>query len=464
MSANLRLLVVDDDPEIRRQIKWGFDQAEVVEAGSRAEAVSAVKRFEPQIVLLDLGLPPAEHEPTEGLKTLEEIRRAAPHCKVIVVSGQDQREIARKAIANGATDFFSKPINLEHVRLVVDRAVELVGLERENTVLSTRVDATDFPTIIAASPQMSAVCNAVRRLARTNVNVLLNGESGTGKELFARAVHELSPRRDRPFVAINCAAIPEQLLESELFGHEKGAFTGAYRQTSGKIEFANAGTLFLDEIGELALGLQAKLLRFIEERSFERVGGRKTIGVDVRIVVATNRNLPSLIAAGNFREDLFFRLNEVAITIPPLRARTGDAVLLAHHFVGALPASLNTSRKKLSSGAIAAIAAHAWPGNVRELQNRTKRALIMCAGDVLEPEDFELAPIENTVSLPSLRDERRRVERELLTRALAQCHNNLTQVAKVLGISRPTLYDLMRSLDMQPPQATSHAITATPGP
>jgi two-component system NtrC family response regulator len=455
MSSQLKIVVVDDDAEIRRQMRWGFEDAEVLEASSRADAISAVKRMDPQVVLLDLGLPPDEHSPTEGMLTLGEIRRSHPHSKVIVITGQDERAIARAAIAKGAFDFFAKPINLEHVRLVVSRAVQLGDLERELASETARGNITKIDGVVSASPQMARVCAATKRVAETSVNVLFSGESGTGKELLARAVHDLSARKDKAFVAINCAAIPEHLLESELFGHEKGAFTGAYRQTSGKIEMAHQGTLFLDEIGELALALQSKLLRFLEERSFERVGGRKTIRVDVRIVTATNRDLRDAIGRGAFREDLFYRLNEVGITVPGLREREGDVVLLAHHFVHSFPKVLNTGPKKLSARAISALAAHDWPGNVRELQNRTKRALIMSGRDVLEPEDFELEASDDKAELPLLRDERRRIERELVLRAMVQCQNNITQVAKVLGISRPTLYDLMRSLDLPPPTSPS---------
>ncbi len=445
-----RILIVDDDHALRSQMKWAFDAFEVFEAEDRRSAIAAVRRAKPHVVLLDLGLPPCVHDTSEGLMTLEAIRLEFPEIKIVVITGQDDRETAREVVARGAYDFFAKPPDLDQVHLIVTRAFGLVELEAENAEIAERASRPHaIAGVIAQSSVMMDLCHKITRVAATNVSVMLMGESGTGKELLAKGLHNLSPRKNAPFVAINCAAIPSQLLESELFGHEKGSFTGAHRQTMGKVEQAIGGTLFLDEIGELEPSIQSKLLRFLQERSFERVGGLKTINVDVRVVSATNRDLNAARREGGFREDLFFRLSEINLVVPPLREREGDAVLLARNFVRSAARAMGMPVKRIGLRAMTAINFYPWPGNVRELQNRAKRALVLCDRDILQPADFELPePNDGDAILPTLRHERQRAERDLIRRALANTNGKVAEAARLLGISRPSLYELMHSLDI----------------
>jgi two-component system NtrC family response regulator len=446
-----KLLIVEDDAGLQRQLAWTFEDYHVLSASDRLSAIALLTSEEPPVITLDLGLPPDPDGASEGLATLERIKTQAPHAKVIVVTGNDGRAHALKAIDLGAYDFYQKPIDADTIRLIVDRAYKLHALETENRRLSQFERRSPLHGLVTASPAMLSVCSAVEKIAPTSVTVFLLGESGTGKELLARALHELSPRASKPFVAINCAAIPENLLESELFGHEKGAFTGAHKQVIGKIELANHGTLFLDEIGDMPMPLQAKLLRFLQQRNFERIGGRGEIAVDVRIICATNRKPEELIKVGQFREDLYYRLSEMVISIPPLRQREGDVVLLAHHFLNVVNQQTGRGVRGFAADAQAALAAHPWLGNVRELENRVKRAVIMAEASQITAEDLDLsrAAIASISSPTTLREARERAEREVIQRALAQTGHNMTKAAKLLDISRPTLYDLIQHHDIQ---------------
>ena len=442
-----KLLIVEDDVGLQRQLGWTFEDYQVFAACDRASALALAAAEEPPVVTLDLGLPPDPDGASEGLATLEQIRTAAPHAKVIIVTGNDGREHALKAIDLGAYDFYQKPIEADTIRLIVDRAHRLHLLEAENRRLRLLEHRSPLHGLVTASPPMLSVCTTIERIAPTSVTVLLLGESGTGKELIARALHELSPRTGKPFVAINCAAIPENLLESELFGHEKGAFTGAHKQVMGKIELANRGTLFLDEIGDMPVSLQAKLLRFLQQRVFERVGGRIEIAVDVRIICATNRKPEELIKTGQFREDLYYRLSELVINIPPLRQRPGDSVLLARHFLNLANERTKRNLRGFAADALTSLAAYPWPGNVRELENRVKRAVVMADGTHITAADLDLSTPASGVALASpvtLRDARERAEREAVQRALNEAEGNVSRAAKLLDISRPTLYDLMQ--------------------
>ena len=440
------LLVVEDDPGLQSQLRWGLDEFEVVVAGDREQALAELRRHAPPVVTLDLGLPPDPNGASEGLRALGEILELAPETKVIVVSGNDDRANAVRAVGLGAYDFYQKPIDLEVLKLIIQRAYHVHRLEQENRRLQREAGSSPFEGLVASSPQMLRVCRMVEKVAPTEATVLLLGESGTGKEVLARALHALSPRAKGPFVALNCAAIPDTLLESELFGYEKGAFTGAARQTKGKIEYADGGTLFLDEIGDLPQPLQVKLLRFLQERIIERLGGRTEIPVDVRVVCATNQDLVALMREGRFREDLYYRINEIAIRIPPLREREGDAVVLARAFFERFAAGRSGRRLRgLSPEALAAVEAYDWPGNVRELENKVKRAVIMAEGPLVTPEDLEL-PEAGAGRMPelNLRTVRDKAERAALERALRLHAGNVSQAAEALGVSRPTLYDLMR--------------------
>ena len=436
------LLIVEDDPALQKQMRWAFDQFETVAAGDRESALAQLRRYEPAVVTMDLGLPPQPDDPSEGLKLLEEMLALAPDAKVIVLTGQNDRANAVKAIGLGAYDFYAKPFEAELLGLTIDRAYRLYELQEENRRLLSTQHPSALAGVISRDPEMLRLCRTVEKLAQTNATVLVLGESGTGKELFARGLHELSPRRAARFVAINCAAIPENLLESELFGYEKGAFTGAAKQTQGKFELAHRGTLFLDEIGDLPPALQAKLLRFLQERVIERVGGRDGIPVDVRIVCATHQNLRDLISGSRFREDLYFRLAEIVLEVPPLRKRPGDATLLAHAFVRRFAEEQRRGTMTLAPDAVTAIEAHAWPGNVRELENCTKRAVIMAESAIIRAADVGLAPAqaEGVLNLRQVRDE---AEKQAVIRVLGRVNGNLSRAAELLGISRPTLYDLL---------------------
>jgi two-component system NtrC family response regulator len=456
MSEDKRrpLLVIEDDPALQKQMRWALDQYETVVAGDRESAIAQLRRHEPGVVTMDLGLPPMPNDPTEGFRLLQEILALTPDTKVIVLTGQNDRSNALKAISMGAYDFFAKPFEPEILALTIERAFRLHELQEENRRLQDAAAGAVSSGIVTRDPEMMRVCRTTEKVAPTTATVLLLGESGTGKELVARALHEHSQRRKERFVAINCAAIPDTLLESELFGYEKGAFTGAVKQTPGKIETANKGTLFLDEIGDLPHPLQAKLLRFLQERVVERIGGREEIPVDVRIVCATHQNLKELIVQGKFREDLYFRLAEIVLEIPPLRRRQGDVSLLAHAFVRRLAQQQKRGAMTLAPDAIDAIEAHAWPGNVRELENCIKRAVIMADGSSIRAADVGLgAPQKEEVfNLRQVRDE---AEKQAVLRVLGRVNGNLSKAAELLGISRPTLYDLLERFGLRQPAAAT---------
>jgi two-component system, NtrC family, response regulator len=445
MPQNVKpLLIVDDDTGLLRQLRWAFSDHKVYPAGTRQEAIDLVRKEPISVAILDLGLPPDPDGASEGLATLTEILAIAPATKVIIATGNETREHALRAIALGAYDFYQKPIDIDVLQLIVNRAGQMFELEAENRRLAESAPARPVDGIIASSSEMLQVLRTIEKIAPTDVTVLLLGESGTGKELLAQALHKMSGRARAPFVPINCAAIPETLLESELFGHEKGAFTGALKQNIGRIESADHGTLFLDEIGDVPLPMQVKLLRFLQDQIVERVGGRKPVQVDVRIVCATNQDLDRMMAESRFREDLYYRLNEVTVRVPPLRERLGDAVVLASFFLRRFASEYSRPVRGFASAALAAIKDHPWPGNVRELENRVKRAVVMADGALLSATDLGLAtPGEELQSL-GIRAARARAEREVLQLALAQAGSNLSKAAKLLGISRPTLYDLMQ--------------------
>ncbi len=443
------LLIVEDDPALQKQMKWAFSDYEVALAADRESALVQLRRTEPAVVTLDLGLPPAADGTTEGFATLQQILALAPETKVIVLTGQNDRANALKAIELGAYDFYAKPFEPDVLTLMIDRAYRLHELQQENRRLRDAQPPEGLGGLVTRDPEMLRVCRTIEKVAPTNATVMVLGDSGTGKELLARGVHVLSPRKSQRFVAINCAAIPENLLESELFGYERGAFTGAAKQTIGKIETAHKGTLFLDEIGDLPGSLQAKLLRFLQERCIERLGGRDEIQVDVRVVCATHQDLKALIAEGRFREDLYYRLAEIVVAVPPLRARAADAVLLAHAFVLRFAAEHKRSALTLLPDALQAIEQHPWPGNVRELENVLKRAVIMAEGNALRASDLELAGAESPADTINLRQAREVAERQAVLRAVARADGNLSRAADLLGISRPTLYDLMHRFGLK---------------
>ena len=444
-----RLLVVEDDKGLQNQLRWAFEGFEVSVSGDRAEAIAQVRRLQPGVVLLDLGLPPDPGGVSEGLATLSEIIALIPQTKIIVVTGNDDRENAVKSIALGAYDFHQKPADPEILALLVNRAHYVYELELENLRLQTYDQNMPLRGIIATSPQMLKVCRTIEKIAPSDITTLLLGASGTGKERCAQALHELSPRAGGPLVTINCAAIPQNLLESELFGYEKGAFTGAAKTTPGKIEYADKGTLFLDEIGDLPMELQAKLLRFLQERVVERIGGRKEIPVNVRILCATHQNLQVLIEKGLFREDLYYRISELVLDIPPLKEREGDALLLAKSFLNLWGKQYNSSAVSFSPGAIAAIEAYDWPGNVRELESRVKRAAIMVDGSQIAAEDLELSATKAEPIPLNLKEVREEAERRAIIRALGYSNYNMSDAASALGITRPTLYNLIEKLGIK---------------
>ena len=450
-EAKPRLLIVEDDPGLQAQLKWAYPDFEVIQAGDRASALAAVRSEEPAVVTLDLGLPPDPDGTSEGFAVLDAIMALKPDTKVIVASGHGARESALQAIGRGAYDFYPKPVDSEALGLIVRRAWQLHRIEAENRRLAQRLGDTHevLGGLITAAPEMIRVARTIERVASTRVSVMLLGASGTGKELLARGVHQASDRRNGAFVAINCAAIPENLLESELFGHEKGAFTGAVKTTEGKIELADGGTLFLDEVGDIPLPLQVKLLRFLQERVIERVGSRKAIPVDTRIVCATHQNLEAMIAEGRFREDLFYRLAEIVVKIPALAERPGDAVLLAKVFLARFAREMNPAVKGFAPDALAAIDGWPWPGNVRELENRVKRAVIMAEGKLVGAADLDLgAACEADLNALNLKSAREATDRRMIRHALARSEGNISNTAKLLGISRPTLYDLLKHYDL----------------
>ncbi len=447
-----KLLVVEDDPGLQAQLKWAYEDFDVLIAGDRQSALTLLRAEEPPVVTLDLGLPPDPDGVSEGFAVLDAIMAIKPDTKVIVASGHGARESALRAIQRGAYDFYAKPVDIDTIGLIVRRALHVWKLERENRLLGERAPDNHrvLGRLLTGSPEMVKVARTIERVANTNVSVMLLGASGTGKELLARGLHDASARANGAFVAINCAAIPENLLESELFGHEKGAFTGAVKTTEGKIELANGGTLFLDEVGDIPLQLQVKLLRFLQERTIERIGGRRSIDVDTRIVCATHQNLDAMTGDGRFREDLYYRLAEIVIKIPTLSERSGDAVLLARAFLARFAPEMNPAVRGFSPDALGAIDAWAWPGNVRELENRVKRAVIMADGKLLTAADLDLDDSSaNDDQALNLKSAREATDRRMIRQALARSDGNISSTARLLGISRPTLYDLLKQYDLQ---------------
>lgn len=447
-----KLLIVEDDLGLQKQLKWSYENFEVFTAANREEALTILRAQEPDVVTLDLGLPPDPDGATEGFAALEEMLKLMPNLKIIVASGHGEQDSAMRAVAAGAWDFYQKPVEIDELHLIVSRALHVHQLEKQNEEQLNRdvKQETLLGKIITASPEMVKVARTIERVAKTNVSVMLLGGSGTGKELLANGLHNSSDRADKPFIAINCGAIPENLLESELFGHEKGAFTGAVKTTVGKIEQANGGTLFLDEVGDIPLPLQVKLLRFLQERNVERIGGRKLIPVDVRIVCATHRNLNQMITEKSFRDDLYYRLAEIIVNIPSLSERTGDSILLAKHFMKKFASEMNPAVKGFRPDALNAIDTWEWPGNVRELENSVKRAVIMCDDNMISIDDLELG--EETDGMDgfiNLKAARELADRREIKRAITRTEGNISNAAKLLGISRPTLYDLLKQYQIQ---------------
>ena len=444
-----KLLIVDDDKGIQKQLKWSLSDYDVVLAGDRESAIAAVRRHEPKVITLDLGLPPDAANASEGLAALQEILTIAPHSKVIVITGNDDRTHALAAISAGAYDFYQKPIETDVINVIVSRAFSLAAIEEENQKM--RAVAGSDMGIIGNSESIERLRMMVKRIAPTSITALLLGESGTGKEVVANAVHLASDRKKKPFIAINCASIPETLLESELFGFEKGAFTGAHRTTKGKIECAEGGTLFLDEIGDMPYSLQAKLLRFLQEKNIERLGGRQEISVDVRVVCATNQNLEQMVADKTFREDLFYRVSEITLNIPPLRDRDEDVIILAQYFLQHYAIEYKRNVKSFSEGALSAIKAHKWPGNIRELQNKVKSSVIMTTGTQVTAIDlgfFDHQDKSFELSL-NLRVVREQAESIAIQKAYTLSEGNMSKAADLLGVTRPTLYSLIEKYGLK---------------
>lgn len=447
-DVSRKLLVVEDDEGLQRQLRWSYEDYDVVIAGDRTAALAAIEAHAPAVVTLDLGLPPDPDGTSEGFATLDAILAARPQTKVIVASGHGARSSAMRAIAAGAFDFYAKPVDIDELGMIVRRAYHVYDLEDENRRLrAAETNVGVLGGIVTGAPEMLKVARMIERVATADVSVVLLGASGTGKELLARGLHRASLRAGKPFVAINCAAIPENLLEAELFGYEKGAYTGAVKTTEGKIELAEGGTLFLDEIGDVPLPLQVKLLRFLQERVIERIGGRKAIPVDVRIVCATHQDLEKMIAEGRFREDLYYRLAEIIVRIPSLAARHGDATLLAHHFLAKFSRENRRSFKGFTPAALAALNDWHWPGNVRELENKMKRAVIMAENPLLDAADLDLGEhVPSSLALKTMRED---ADRRAIRLALARTEGNVSTAAKLLGISRPTLYDMLKLYEME---------------
>ncbi|HSX49470.1 MAG TPA: PEP-CTERM-box response regulator transcription factor [Cellvibrio sp.] len=439
------LLIIEDDAGLQSQLRWHFDQYETVVADNRQDAIAALRLHEAAVIIQDLGLPPDEDGVDEGFKCIQDILRISPNSKIIVMTGKTDHENALRAVAMGAYDFYQKPVDPNTLDLIVQRAFHIHELEDYNRRLSLS-QQEPLEGLITNDPQLLKICRQLEKISPTTVTCTLLGESGTGKEVMARAIHQLSPRKTKRFVAINCAAVPENLIESELFGYEKGAFTGANKTTIGKVETASEGTLFLDEIGDMPLNLQAKLLRFLQERVIERVGGRTEIPVDVRVICATNKNLEEMVKTGSFREDLFYRICEMTVVIPPLRNRLGDKVLLARHFKLKFAKEHGQNVTGFTPDAIAAIENYSWPGNIREMENKIKRAVIMADGKHVTREDLGLAEA-GELSL-NLRHVRQEAERGAILRALSMTDNNISAAAKLLGVTRPTFYDLIKKYDM----------------
>ena len=441
------ILIVEDDEDIRTQMKWALaPDYEVALAENRAEALAAFTANSPSVTVLDLGLPPCPHQPDEGMATLDSILALDPLAKVVIVSGQGDKQNALRAVGSGAYDFLCKPVDTDELTLVLRRCVYVAGLEQEYRSLQASQRPEVFEDMVGGSAAMQGVFTFIKKVAPTTAPVLILGESGTGKEMVAQALHRRSTKRKGPFIAINCNAIPENLLESELFGHEKGAFTGAHAQRHGHIESAAGGTLFLDEIGELPAPVQVKLLRFLQEKRFQRVGGRHEMYSDARVIAATNVNLKECVANGTFREDLYFRLAVVVITVPPLRQRGDDIALAAKEFLHRYVMQHGKAALTFSPDALRILALYAWPGNVRELQNRVQRAVIMADGKRLTPADLELTDANNALAPQTLKDARELAERQIVEDALRRHRGKITSAAVELGISRPTLYELMGKL------------------
>ena len=445
-----KLLIVEDDENLRTQMKWALAQDyEVFLAGDRLSALEVLKKERPTVAILDLGLPPRPDEVEEGFLALADMREQDVLIKIIIVTGHDEREYALRAISQGAYDFFYKPVHTEELKIVLRRAFYLCQIEQEHRELQQFVTRESFEGMLGTSPQIQEVFTSIRKVATTDAPILIIGENGTGKELVAQAIHRQSPRKEHPFVAINCGAIPETLLESELFGHEKGAFTGAHIQRKGRVESAQGGTLFLDEIGELSTALQVKLLRFLQEHRIERIGGREEIFVDSRVIAATNTDLEQAMKEGRFREDLYYRIGVVVIALPPLCDREGDTLLLANDLLQRYAAE---SKKKISgftAKAIRCLETHNWPGNVRELENRIRRAIIMAEGAKVTPEDLELISPYAKYEGRGLRETREALEKDLIQRSLSRNKGSITKAAAELRISRPTLYELMEKLGIE---------------
>ncbi len=445
------LLIVDDDESIRSQLKWTLlNDFQIVEAGDRPSALEAFKQSKPELVLLDLGLPPHPGATEEGFALISELRAADSGVKLIVISGQGEKENAVRAIGDGAYDFFCKPVNVDELKAIVNRALNVGRLEREFQKIQQQYETAGFEGMLGQSRAMEQVFSTVRKVANSEAPVLVLGESGTGKEVVAVTIHKCSKRTEGPFVAINCGAIPDTLLESELFGHEKGAFTGAHMQRPGRVELASGGTLFLDEIGEVPLALQVKLLRFLQDQQVERIGGRKPIKVDTRVIAATNVDLDRAIREGKFREDLFYRLAVVVVKLPPLRDRERDSVLLAETFLQRYATEAGKRKVRFTKEAISAIQQYHWPGNVRELDNRVRRSVIMADETKVTAADLGLEDIAASTSL-DLKEARDRLERDLLTKALRKHRGKISPAAAELGISRPTFYEMLQKLGIPKP-------------
>jgi two-component system NtrC family response regulator len=452
MKVNPGLLIVDDQEDIRTQMRWALaEDYDVSLAEDRTAALALFDGKSPWVVLLDLGLPPHPNDTTEGFQALGEILSRDPGAKIIVITGQGERDIAIKAIGEGAYDFLCKPIDTAEIKIILKRAFYVAGLERQARERSGEVGDEGFEGMLGTSPQMQQVFTAIRKVATTDAPVLLLGESGTGKEMVALAIHRRSARKEGPFVAINCSAIPETLLESELFGHEKGAFTGAHVQRKGRFEMASGGTLFLDEIGELPTALQVKLLRFLQEPRRDRVGGRGTIEVDARVIAATNVDLKQAMEAERFREDLYYRLAVVVVRLPALRERVGDILFLAKAFLQKFIKENTRAIAGFNRQALQTIVRYDWPGNVREMENRIRRAVIMAEGKLISLADLDLASASVTSGLQhqNLKEAREQLEREMIERSLARNKGKMSAVAEELGISRPTLYELTEKLGIE---------------
>lgn len=444
-SDKPKLLIVEDDKGLQSQLRWHFDQYDVYVAGNREEAITAVRLNEPAVILQDLGLPPDDEGVEEGFSCIREISALRPETKIIVMTGNADYENAVRAVAMGAYDFYQKPVNAETLDLILQRAFHIYELEERHRFEEENRQAP-LQDVIAGDPSMLKVCRMIEKLAPTSVTCTLTGESGTGKEVLTKALHRLSPRNKKRMIAINCAAVPENLMEAELFGYEKGAFTGAAKRTPGKVELAHEGTLFLDEIGDMPLALQAKLLRFLQERVIERVGGREEIPIDVRVICATNKNLLEMTKEGTFREDLYYRICEMEIHIPPLRERHGDKLLLARHFLKMYNKQNGTNISGFSPEAVDAIDSYDWPGNIREMENRIKRAIVMCDDKLVTSDDLGLNNNESTFL--NLRQVRHQAEKAAIIRALGMTESNISATAKLLGVTRPTLYDLMKKYNI----------------